>query len=406
MHRGTRLETMISAMALAALAACGGQSGMGPNGGADGGGSGPDAPPGPIADATPTEEPATTTGCDGSSLYELPADTSKRGPWPVGARTVEVGRLRAEVWYPAPFGSDADATRARYDIRAALPASQQSKIADADNPWQDCNCYRDLPLDESHGPYPLVVFVHGTAGFRTQSLTHMTHWASRGFIVIAADHPGLWLADNLAFLCPDDATGSRDLEGDVEALLDAVAQAEGPLAFLSSKVDLARVGLAGHSAGGNAVSGLAATAGVRVIVPMAASGATRGAESVLYLGGDGDSVVSFSSTRSAYDGSDEPRRLVGLGNVGHLGFSDLCATTNTQGQNLVEIAQANDVCGTQLASFLFDCAPTQLAPQRAWDITNYASSAVLEQVLQCATGDRFEGLRERFPDVVEYQQEL
>ncbi|HUH00969.1 MAG TPA: hypothetical protein VML75_03175 [Kofleriaceae bacterium] len=71
--------------------------------------------------------------------------------------------------------------------------------------------------------------------------------------------------------------------------------------------------------------------------------------------------------------------------------------------SLVEIAQANDVCGTQLASFLFDCAPTQLAPQPAWDITNYASSAVLEGVLQCAASDRFEGLRDRFPDIVEYK---
>lgn len=394
---------LMFSMMLAGAVACGGSSGMGPGTAADSG-SGPDAGEDPSADAAPTAEPADRAGCDGALLYELPEDSSKRGPWPVGTRTVQVGRLQAEVWYPAAFGSDTDATRVRYDIREALPLSQQSKIADADNPWQDCNCYRDLPLDQRHGPYPVVVFVHGTAGFRTQSLTHMTHWASRGFVVIAADHPGLWLADNLAFLCPDEATGERDLEGDVDALLAAAASASGPLAFLDGKIDLARVALAGHSAGGNAVSGLGAKPGVQVVVAMAASSATRDVESVLYLGGDGDSVVSFSSTRSAYESSDAPKRLVGLGNVGHLGFSDLCATTNTQGQNLVEIAQANDVCGTQLASFLFDCAPTQLAAQRAWDITNYTSAAVLEDVLQCATGDRFEGLRDRFSDIVEYQQ--
>ena len=45
-----------------------------------------------------------------------------------------------------------------------------------------------------------VVFVHGTASFRTQSLTQMTHWASRGFVVLAADHPKIRLKDLLANL--------------------------------------------------------------------------------------------------------------------------------------------------------------------------------------------------------------
>ena len=32
----------------------------------------------------------------------------------------------------------------------------------------------ELPIDDQNGPYPVVVFIHGTASWRTQSLTQMT----------------------------------------------------------------------------------------------------------------------------------------------------------------------------------------------------------------------------------------
>lgn len=44
-----------------------------------------------------------------------------------------------------------------------------------------------------HGPYPVVVFAHGFSGFSGQSLPQMTHWASRGFVVVSADHPSVGL---------------------------------------------------------------------------------------------------------------------------------------------------------------------------------------------------------------------
>ena len=55
-----------------------------------------------------------------------------------------------------------------------------------------CNCSSDIPADIDDGPYPLLVFIHGTGGFRYNSLMNMVHLASRGFVVIAADHPGAW----------------------------------------------------------------------------------------------------------------------------------------------------------------------------------------------------------------------
>ena len=52
----------------------------------------------------------------------------------------------------------------------------------------------------------MIIFAHGTAGFRHQSLAQMTHWASHGFVVAAVDHPGLKLGDLLAFSFDQDLT--------------------------------------------------------------------------------------------------------------------------------------------------------------------------------------------------------
>lgn len=106
---------------------------------------------------------------------DVPADTSARGPWAVGVRTVTVGGLTHEVWYPARRGSESGKAKKVYDLRYAIPADARPKITDEKAPRQPCDCIDDLPIDAERGPYPVVVFFHGTAGFRTQSLSQMTH---------------------------------------------------------------------------------------------------------------------------------------------------------------------------------------------------------------------------------------
>ncbi len=109
-------------------------------------------------------------------------------------------------------GSDAGKAPFQYDIRADLPPAEAAKITDADNPLQPCACVRDLPLDTAHGRYPLVVFIHGTAGFKTQNLDNLVYWASRSLLVIAADHPGLSIG---SFVDTTMMMTMPDLKGDV-----------------------------------------------------------------------------------------------------------------------------------------------------------------------------------------------
>src|SRR5690349_4890409 len=102
-------------------------------------------------------------GCDDAKLLASPSDLAQRGAWAVGAKTVTIDGLRTEVWYPTAKTAVEGMAAAKYDIRLALPPSEAAKIPDDANPWQTCVCVRDAPLDTTHGPYPVIVFVHGTA---------------------------------------------------------------------------------------------------------------------------------------------------------------------------------------------------------------------------------------------------
>jgi predicted dienelactone hydrolase len=317
-------------------------------------------------------------GCTGTKLYTVPEDTGARGPWPVGAKTVTVQGLVTEVWYPATLGSEAGQTTIQYDIRKWLPVSEQMKIPDVDNPWQPCNCYRDLPLDVNHGPYPVVIFIHGTAAWRAQSVQIMTHWASRGFVVLSSDHPGLYLFDYL------DLKIGAALPADTDKLIADLKTTAGELSFLAGHIDMTHLGMSGHSAGGGAVTGYGGQA--QVLIPLASGGVTAGAalKSTLVMGGMVDSVANYTSQQNGFTSSPTPKRLVGVANAGHLNFSDICAVGKDKG-GLLAIATKYMVKNASLAGFLFDCKDTQLPPEQGWPLINRATTAAFESVLMCSS---------------------
>ncbi len=332
------------------------------------------------------------SGCAGAVLLDNPSDPSQPGPWPVGVRTVAIDDLTVEVWYPATPGSADGVDPAIYDIRLSIPESERAKISDADTPWQTCACHRDLPIDDAHGPYPVILFVHGTASFRTQSLPQLTHWASRGFVVLAADHPGLWLADLLGGFCGAGMV-DQDLGGDLEAMLGAVRGETSELADFAAVLDAERIGMAGHSAGGGAIAPFGDDA--QVLVPLAAGGVQPGAalRSVLVMGGTDDTVVDYTSQLEGYDDSPSPKRFLGLDGGGHLSFSEICSLRNAAGDDLLEIATTAGVCGAQFAGLLFQCSPELIADSEAWALVDYATSAVFEETLHCSTiGESFAAL--------------
>jgi hypothetical protein len=342
-------------------------------------------------------------GCEPSvQLLEPPADAAARGPWPVGSRVVGIDGLNAEVWYPAAIGSENGLTPRRYDVRDWLPESEQDKIPDSDNPWQTSSVFADLPLDERHGPYPAIVFVHGTAAWRTQSLSMLEHWASRGFVVVAADHPGLYLGDMLSLKL------QRDLAGDLTKLSNAITTNSAGLEFLAGRIDATRLAMVGHSAGGVAIASQGDAPGVRVLIPLAAGGVQPGAwlESTLVIGGQADAVVEYAEQVEGYVASPAEKRLVGIERAGHLFPTDLCHLTNASGEDLIAIAQKYQVQNAQFASMLFDCPSDEPPAERVRAIVGFSTASVLEKSLLCDPRLGFDQIATQFPEVTDYREEL
>jgi dienelactone hydrolase len=360
----------------------GGAGGAGPSGGAGGGGG----------------APAEAKGCDTTTLLAVPADPAARGPWPVGTKTVKFGRLSAvEIMYPATPGSDAGKQPVMYDLRDWLPASERSKVPDSQAKQVTANTFKDLPLDGTHGPYPVVILVHGTGAFRVASGTTQSQWASRGFVVVAAEHPALYLTDYMAQGCGTPPP-PLNLSQDVDEEITNVTAAAGDLAFLSGHIDMKRLGLAGHSAGAYNVAQFTNKPNVQVVIPLSGTHAVNAGtslKSVAFIGGMADTVLGYSAATgigqllypgsqvAAYTGSPGApvkKRLLGITGGGHLAVTDLCQK-NSQGKNPIEVAQANGVCGLSILPSLFDCGTVDR--ETGVKAVNDLSTAVLEEALQC-----------------------
>ena len=130
----------------------------------------------------------------GRPLALRPDDPSVAGPYVVGRRmidgTVTARNITVEVWYPAAAGSEAGHDELVYDLRDHIPPSMAAKLSGtvydlgiaqkcSDNPGNP-PCYDRLPVNAHDGPFPLIFFVHGTAGWSGQSQQLVAHWVSRG----------------------------------------------------------------------------------------------------------------------------------------------------------------------------------------------------------------------------------
>jgi hypothetical protein len=386
-----------------------------------------DAGPSVDTDAgnTPDSGPMAIQGCGTSTLLPLPSEPTQRGPWPVGQKTVKIGRLSSvEVFYPAVVGSEQGKTEATFDARTFLPTAERNKIPQAEATILHASTYLDLPFDDKHGPYPVVVFVHGTASFRLGSFHSQALWASRGFVVIAADHPGLYLADYLGTNGCGLSAPAENLSADMDAEIAALRAPSGDLAFLSGHIDAQRIALAGHSAGAVAVAKASTKPGVQVVMALAGTSAvsTSGTlKSVVFVAGIDDNVLAYAaggfklgnllypgSDSAAYKSSPGPtavkKRLVGMTKGGHLNVTDLCFK-NALNKSDLDVAMAHNVCGVSSVTSLADCG--SMDPKKGLEITNAVTTSVLEETLQCQ--DRkatISGLKQRYPEIGDFQEAL
>ena len=246
------------------------------------------------------------------------------------------------------------------------------------------------------------------------------------------------LTDELATTidCHLAASGMQDVPTDVTTQISALGSPSGDLAFLAGHVDTTRLGVTGHSQGACITATLSADPNVQVVVPMAGSVAVDTSPSLkelTFIAGIADKIIGYNtplgsignvvcvqgnlqqSDTGAYNASPGPpavkKRLVGITGGGHLVPTDLCQDqTNSMGQNAIQVAQADGVCGVNDAVViglpaLFDCGTIDWM-QGLHDVA-YVSTATFEEALLCRDHTaEFDALTTTLPDVGDYHQDV
>jgi predicted dienelactone hydrolase len=225
-------------------------------------------------------------------ILPVPRLPAPSGPEPMGTMTVSlIDRARdelygptpgvprefvAQVWYPARAGTDAERESWSADWEVVLPAVARNLGLPS---WfLDHTRYTrgeaGVGRPVAGGTFPVIIYSHGWQGTRSIALNQIESLVSNGYIVIAADHTYVAAATVLGEgqvahqdpnALPDPAevepeaydTAATDLvftlAGDIVTILDALEEGEsGPFADLAASVDLNRIGIYGHGAGGGA----------------------------------------------------------------------------------------------------------------------------------------------------------
>jgi dienelactone hydrolase len=258
---------------------------------------------------------------------------TEMGPYPVGITTLRLDSgPEVEVWYPAVQGTTGTDT---YDLRSFTPDAIQAILTGDALSTFTIDAGRNA--EPASGPFPLVLFSHGSAGIRLQSSFLTAHLASWGMIVAAPDHPSRDLRSRLGG-GPDQPTESVD---DLLGTL-ALMAAQNEQGAFEGIIDMDNVGTIGHSAGGGTALLAASDPLVDGYVSMA-SGIVGDTPNLpdkpsLFLAGATDQIVPSDRTRAAFEAVPAPSLLWIIGGVGHNGFDDFCTFGNGLGIIGVAIA--------------------------------------------------------------------
>ena len=272
-------------------------------------------------DAGPSSTaPSTTAASPARPAYV------ERGPNPVGSRTLALsdGR-RLVVWYPAAKSASSSPTEV-FDIASLLAPSMQAKIPADLRPQYEIDAHVGAD-PATGGPYPVVLFSHGYAGFPEQSADLTTHLASWGFVVVAPDH----VERSLSGLLGTAAQGvaQRDDTAVLTESLDvALADAEKADSPLHDLLDPNEVAVTGHSAGAYAAYAEAsADKRIKAFISYSVGlGGDRGRAKTpppvpdvpgMIMLGTADGIIPPAKSRAVFKAMHTPKYLVEIKGAGH-----------------------------------------------------------------------------------------
>jgi predicted dienelactone hydrolase len=179
--------------------------------------------------------------------------------------------------------------------------------------------------------FPLIMFSHGSCGVPGQSPFFTAGLASFGFVVVAPPHPGNETTDLPHCGDPAELVDSfANREADIMFVIDRMlAESTDPSSPFARRINAKRIGMSGHSFGGQTTLRIAADDS-RVRAAVALAPAVEAIHPMiriptLVMGAELDSLVPFATDGpAAFDFLDGPRFLVELLNTGHCAFAVVC----------------------------------------------------------------------------------
>jgi predicted dienelactone hydrolase len=312
---------------------------------------------------------------------------AKKGPYGVGRSTITINDaarsrpLTVDLWYP--IAPDAKGTAARYAFLPTIYIDSTVAIADA-------------PVSGTGGPFPLVVYSHGSGGLRYIASYFTENLASHGFVVAAPDHTGNTAVERITNTSAAPEKNALDRPLDVTAVIDGLlTPADDAAKRFTPSIDPKRIGVAGHSAGGftslAVASGHTGTGGttaadkrVKAVIGMAP--ASRGISDAELAGVTIPTMLitgTKDTTTPIETETSRPFKLLGSKPVfkvelvggAHQSFTDICA----YGPALRALADVPQVILDTVDSQAKEGCPAEFMPiQRAHDLSNAYTIAFLK----------------------------
>ncbi len=345
-------------------------------------------------------------------------DPGKEGPYAVGVTTLRLTdpdridektkkprEMVIEVWYPA-VDSAKGGTTDEYVVKNDAPQAVKDKIEllNINIPGLKQNAYRDADPLRTEGPYPIILFSHGSGGIRFQSIFQTVHLASHGYVVVSVDHTGNTLydlfLDNQAQSTKNLAQAAIYRPQDVKFMLEAMKKRnEDPNSRFHKLLNTQEIGVTGHSFGGmTSILVLAQIEGIKVSIPQAPHTslvAALGVEPhhirekiIMVHAAKKDETLKYQAEQKGfYDRAitkefhRADRYLVTLERGGHFSYSNICDLDLKKYAARLGFGNVENILND-------GCAAHNTPIQEAHRIINHYATALFNVVLRGSVGTK------------------
>ncbi|MDG0978008.1 alpha/beta hydrolase family protein [Ilumatobacter sp.] len=350
----------------------------------------------PVATDAPTDTaaPAATDPPEPDQDPDLDLDLAY-GDYEVGVQTITITDtsggdrdLTVDVWFPLIDSATDGAGPQQYIFAPGVYY---------ESPFAFAVGSESIAPD---GPFPLVIYSHGSGGLRYISSNYTEALASNGYIVAAADHTGNTALELITGAEVDGPSNAINRPNDVTRIIDAFLDPESTetVGFVAA-VNPGQIAVTGHSVGGFTAyamaSGYSTDAGEfvadeRVLALITLAPATDGLTDdqllsiqipALVMAGTDDTSTPIDPnvTRPWNQSASSPSYRVDLLAAEHQSFSDVCAYQDFV-PTLPDVPQL-------FIDFIDDyaeegCEPDDMPIERAQAITNTFAVAFLNEVFK------------------------